>query len=134
MRIVKKIKPKVEGFVRKNELQIPYLPENDIPSTPRLAEGEIPFANVDNPGQWHPFVFQPKFTAAKNGKKYVHHALPSGARPCPFDANGERKCSGWKFYYTPFKSSSNTSFQSGATAENMFPESQKGSFDPNVFN
>ena len=55
-------------------------------------KGEPLFVNVDNPGKWDRFYFQPKFE--KTGKKdYAHHCMPAGARSVPVDKDGKRMCS-----------------------------------------
>jgi len=53
----------------------------------------------DNPANWSPFAFQPKY---KNGK-YLGHFTPGGAKVVPADANGDRIVDEWKFCYTDFE-------------------------------
>ena len=69
---------------------------------PKVNQGEPPsFDDIDNPGNWGDYVFQPKFTNPKDGpKKYKHHSLPSGASPVPKNASGKRVSEGWNFTYT----------------------------------
>ena len=61
-------------------------------------EGEPQFADVDNPGEWSQYTFQPKFhnkaSKGKNKGDYAYHSLPTGARPVPADSNGIRQAAG----------------------------------------
>ena len=53
---------------------------------------------MDNPGQWSRYFYRPKFNP-KGGNKYVHHVLPTGARPVPADGEGKGKRDAWEFNY-----------------------------------
>ena len=58
------------------------------------------FANIDNPGRWKKFVFQPKYASEKgrNGEKkqmrYVGHMTPAGAKVIPTNNDGIFEISG----------------------------------------
>jgi hypothetical protein len=64
---------------------------------PKAAKGEPMFTMVDNPGNWDKYTFQPQFE--KKTGKYTCHSLPTGARPCPSNAQGNRTRDGWEFHY-----------------------------------
>ena len=115
----------------------PGAPEDWTPNAPRIARGEpASFADVDNPGGWSSFTFQPKFDKAS---KYKYHALPTGATPVKPDSEGKRICGDYEFFYDGWKKPTVDAdgdpwpaFRHGASKENMFPESRKGSLDADV--
>ena len=92
------------------------------------------FEDIDNPGGWGPYTFRAKFHQKAKGKdikkgQYSHHAVPTGARPVPADADGRREAGGWDFHYRGWKNSSDVFFRSGATYDNPFPASRQGNLD-----
>lgn len=100
---------------------------------PKPGRGEPPFSEVDNPGCWSSYVYQPVFD--KSGKKaYSHHALPTGATVVPENDKGERSVNGWDFYYEGWMRlpGEGVSCRHGATRANMFPDERKGSLDKDV--
>jgi hypothetical protein len=97
---------------------------------PQKEEAREPlFIDVDNPGLWDEYTFKPKFAqkATKDYKKgqYVFHSLPTGARPVPADEKGSRNRAGWEFYYGVWTNPARSTFQSGATRGNHFPEIER---------
>ena len=60
---------------------------------------------------------------------YMHHQLPTGARPVPKNAEGHREIGGWEFHYGKLVNNSPTKFRTAATRTNPFPDSRKGSLD-----
>jgi hypothetical protein len=76
--------------------KIPKPPDDwTIPET-KLSKGEIEFGELDNPGGWGRYAFVPKFKPTKDGGTYLHHELPTKARPVPMNpAKGNiRECNG----------------------------------------
>jgi len=80
----------------------PTAPEGWVVSKPKVSLGEpdAEFKDIDNPRNWSPFSFQPKFLY-KNQKavKYLYHAMPTGCTPVPEDDDGIRSSAGFQFYY-----------------------------------
>ncbi|CAJ1953548.1 unnamed protein product [Cylindrotheca closterium] len=110
------------------EVKIPGIPPNWQPTEPRVANGEVPFDEVDNPGNWNEYIYRGKLNKSR---QYKGHSLPSGAQPVPVSEGGKRTINGWEFHYGPWTPDDEGddgpgSFRSGATTENMFPESRKG--------
>ena len=108
-------------------------PADWAPKAPKTEVGEPDFYNVDNPGGWDAYTFKPKFSlkTSKDIKKgqYTHHALPTGARPVPQDAEGKRGMAGWEFHYDHWENPDGAKFRSGATRHNPFPANRKGNLD-----
>ena len=90
--------------------------------------GEPKWNNVDNPGDWPQYCFAPVFTDRKKNSKYLHHALPTGARPVPKNKKGDRICNEWKFHYKGWKNDT-MPYRNGATTSNLFPKDMNGSLD-----
>ena len=124
---------------------LPAHPDDWKPDNPKENKGEpSAFDKIDNPGGWTPFTFRPKFKRSKEGKvgEYLYHAMPTGVTPIPADTNGKRTCQGWEFHYKgwelppplrqPDDGDFSHVFRNGATRENMFPASRKGSVDMNI--
>ncbi|CAJ1966434.1 unnamed protein product [Cylindrotheca closterium] len=113
------------------DVKIAGLPpgHQDPAPEPRVATGEIPFVQVDNPGKWPHVIYRGK---VDKSKKYQGHKLPAGAKCCP-SVNGQRACNGWEFHYGPWEhnheEAGSNAFRSGATTQNMFPNSRKGSLN-----
>ena len=116
---------------------IDTVPDDWKEPDPKLDKGQIPFAQVDNPGDWNSFIFRPKFSA-KKPTNYMHHQLSSGARPCPKkESDGTREHNGWTFHYEPWRLNPEHAagpfpFRSGARTENLFPASRQGCLDTEV--
>lgn len=93
--------------------------------------GEPPFAQVDNPGDWDPFVFQPEF---KSGS-YVRHKLPTNCGPVPiFDLNADperrkRKVGDWEFFYKGYQNPNDAHYRSGATKDEVLPKPRESRLD-----
>jgi hypothetical protein len=111
------------------EVKVSEPPADWVPERIKVefAEPEL-FVEVDNPGGWGQYTFRPKFHRQAKGKEikkghYSHHALPTGARPVPADADGKREKAGWEFHYQGWSNVEEAAFRSGATYENPFPES-----------
>jgi hypothetical protein len=99
-----------------------------VPSTwqapkSKVDWGEPPFDKVDNPGGWSDYTYQAVYN--KDKKKYLYHAMPSGATVVPKDAvSGKQELNGYEFFYNgwqhPFPDATN--HQNGATKEDLFPD------------
>jgi len=82
----------------------PGPPENYRGYLPKLDAGApLLFSEVDNPGGWSEFVFQPKYATERGRKKYVGHVTPAGAKVLPANDDGIREHDGWRFYYQGWK-------------------------------
>ncbi|CAJ1934504.1 unnamed protein product [Cylindrotheca closterium] len=110
------------------DVNIPGIPPNHQPMQTEVDAGEVPFDKVDNPGNWSDYFYCRQFD---DNSQYTGHFLPAGAKPVPLsDGNKKRTCNGWEFHYSPWENKdSTTSFRSGASTKNMFPESRKGSLN-----
>ena len=110
--------------------RLPTTPADWKAPAPKVDKGEpATFEQVDNPGNWTDFTFRPVF--ASKGE-YVHHALPTGATPVP-EVNGKRTAGNWDFFYDGWSGVGGGNLhRSGATSQNLFPESRKGSLDGDV--
>ena len=118
------------------EVSVSKPPNDWKPKPPKIEFEEPLFVEVDNPGAWCEFTFRPKYLPKKVGNvrkgTYSHHALPTGARPVPPDAEGNRRIAGWDFYYDKWSNpdeDGGMKFRSGATRVNPFPENRKGNLD-----
>ena len=112
------------------EVSVPTVPVDWEPAIAKTEKGEPTFLDVDNPGKWSEFTYRPRFE--KTGeKKYVHHVLPTGAKPVPVNAEGKRIVDGWEFHYDKWisEAAANEKNRSGATSTAPFPESRKGRLD-----
>ena len=110
-------------------------PPEDWERPQPVTDGGEPglFEDVDNPGGWNDYTFQPKYEhvtkRGKTARKYLYHQLPSGARPVP-EVGGKREVEGFRFHCKGWKlPGRRKKFRSGATRDNMFPESRKGCLD-----
>ena len=106
------------------------MPPNWKPTTINSAWGEPTFDKVDNPGGWSAYTYQPVFNKEK--KKYLFHAMPSGATVVPKDTQtGKRELNGYEFFYNgwthPFPDDTNN--RMGATKQNLFPEDRDVQLD-----
>jgi len=110
--------------IEENDLDLDVWGEVSDPSIPGAPEGWIPpsapigfigyckkidapshFSEVDNPGRWSDFVFQPKYVKVKGRDKtttstYASHFTPAGVKVVPADSFGqcEGNGNGWKFF------------------------------------
>jgi hypothetical protein len=136
----------------------PPSPEDGwAPKKVNTTKGEVPFEEVDNPGCWSSYTFQPVFqnnkkTTGKDstnevkmdetspseakgkgkGGQYLHHAMPCGARPIPIDDNtGKREAGGWEFYYEDWKhpNPTNENCRIGSDKDTVFPEGREVQLD-----
>jgi hypothetical protein len=127
----------------------PTAPDDWQPPEIDPATNEPEFEDVDNPGNWSPFTFRPKFKKAGGRgakKQYLYHAMPTGATPVPIDADaGERTLGDWTFHYGGWhrdleKEEDPTHplhglpiFRSGAFHDNMlFPDCRKGNLSASI--
>ena len=67
----------VENSIHFEGVKIPSMPDDYVPSEVNNIKREL-----ENPGQWSRY-FHRKISNKKGGNNYVHHALPTGARPVP---------------------------------------------------
>ena len=117
------------------EVKVSQPPADWVPDRVKVESAEPEFfVEIDNPGQWGPYTFRPKFHQKAKGKdvkkgQYSHHALPTGARPVPANGEGKRQKAGWDFHYTGWKATAASPFRSGATYEEPFPVARKGNLD-----
>jgi hypothetical protein len=111
----------------------PGPPENYRGYLPKLDAGApLLFSEVDNPGGWSEFVFQPKYATERGRKKYVGHVTPAGAKVLPANDDGIREHNGWRFYYQGWKPDhfDAANFARGtATKDCLKPADRKGSLD-----
>lgn len=99
----------------------------------KVAGIEVPpFEDVDNPGGWSRCAFQPKCKRDNRGrpKEHMCHSLPTGATPVPLQ-DGKCKAGGWEFRHQGWENTQGDYpiFRSGATKDDPFPDSRKGSLD-----
>jgi hypothetical protein len=66
-----------------------------------------------------------------NPKQYKKHSLPTEETCVPADAEGKRSHSGWEFHCKGWIGDGNA-HRSGASRDDMFPDSRKGSLDVDV--
>ena len=87
------------------DCKIPRPPDDWKTPETKFEKGEIEFGNLDNPGGWGRYAFVPKFKPPKEGGMYLHHELPTKARPVPINSEKDslRESHGWVFYYQPWK-------------------------------
>ena len=69
-------------------VKIPRTQDDYVTSVVNTIKGEPAFKSMKHPGQWYWYFQSPNFNS-KGGKKYVHHMLPTGARPLPAIEDGE---------------------------------------------
>jgi hypothetical protein len=111
----------------------PPTPENGW-TPPTLKANEVPFNEVDNPGQWSRYTFRPVFEKQEKRStgKYLHHAIPSGAVPVPKDPiTKKRVVGGYEFFYQGWQHPSPTMFNCwlGSDMKTVFPEGRKVQLD-----
>lgn len=109
------------------------------PAAPDTFEGYQPkngaplsFEEVDNPGGWSQYTFQPTYNK-NNPKSYAGHESPTGAKVLPVDtATGKREKNGWHFHYsgwTPDDFDKGTYVRGDAKWGDMKPKDRKGRLD-----
>ena len=110
----------------------PSAPNDWVRPPPKTTKKEpnVPFEEIDNPGNWSEYCFRPKFGGKAGTGDYVGHQLPTGVSPVPL-TNGKRSAGGFDFFYTGWQKEI-PDIRSGATRDNMWPDSHKGSLDKNV--
>jgi hypothetical protein len=115
--------------------KLPQPADSWNPNRPIKADKLEPeFTAIDNPGNWDPYTFQPTFLKTAGGR-YFGHQLPTGAMPVPVNQEtSTRSHSGWEFHYQGWKrtDADPPAFRDGATRDNLFPESRKGSLDKDL--
>jgi len=109
----------------------PLAPSDWKPNAIRVNKKE-PNDTYDNSGNWSEFVFRPKFLGAGGKGDYAHHSLPTGVTPVP-EVDGHRLSGGFEFFYQGWQKQV-PNLRSGATHDNMWPNSRKGSLDANMLN
>ena len=99
-----------------------------------LGEPDLPFEDIDNPGEWSEYSYQPKFLFKdKKRDKHVCHAMPSGATAVPVGRDGKRAVDGFEFFYNGWtREATDRVCRSNANRDNLFPECRKGSLDADV--
>jgi hypothetical protein len=95
--------PLDEDDVGEQIFQIPGAPDGwAAPLPPATFKGYSPLNNsnapstfdqVDNPGKWTDYMFQPKY----KGVSYQGHFAPGGAKVVPQNIHGRRAMNGWQF-------------------------------------
>lgn len=103
----------------------PYEPKYDVPS----------LDNLDNPGGWSEYTYQPKYTGSRENRSYVGHFTPGGATVVPKNENGERVIGEWEFSYCGYEASDadkGNCVRLEATTENIKPDCRKGKLDVNL--
>ena len=108
----------------------PQVPSTWTSPKPKVDWGEPAFDQVDNPGGWTDYTYQAVYNKEK--KKYLYHAMPSGATVVPKDpVTGKRELNGYEFFYNgwkhPFPDATN--HRNGATKEDLFPEDRDVQLD-----
>jgi len=111
----------------------PCAPDDWVPLAKKTnkKEPDVPFDSLDNPGQWSEYAFRPKFAGKGGHGDYLAHQLPTGAVPVPAALNGKRTIGGFEFFYQGWQKQV-PNLRSGATRDNMWPNSRKGSLDRNI--
>ena len=94
----------------------------------KSERGEPQFSDLDNPGRWDNFSYQPKFDSREKGYKYLGHYLPTGVTVVPKNSAGKRFVDGYEFFYNGWKG--DTERRNGATNDNLFPSERRGMLDP----
>lgn len=110
----------------RGNITLPKPPDDYV--VPPLRNDEKPFDQVDNPGEWDRYYFQPKRSKSNN---YEGHFLPTGAKPVPLGQDGKRKCGDWEFHYKGF-SNDESQYRRGATTSNLFPKEMEGQLDADI--
>ena len=108
-----------------SHVKIPRVPIDYVAPLVRPERQEPNFEDVDNPGKWPRYCFQPKFLSRSKNSLYTRHTMPTGAVPVPKNKHGERKIGDWEFFYQGW-SNPNAPYRRGATTANLFPKEMEG--------
>ena len=114
------------GNMNMTHVNIPRVPRNWIAPLVHPERNEPDFEDVDNPGEWPRYCFQPKYLSRAKNARYTRHVLPTGAVPVPKNKLGERKIGDWEFFYKGW-TNTNAPYRRGATTANLFPKEMDGS-------
>ena len=101
-------------------VKIPSNPDDYLTSEVNTIKGEPAFKSMDNTLQRSLYWYIQKFNP-KGGNKYVHHALPTGARPVTVNKEGKQKRGAWGFQYAGWDNE-DKQHRRGATTSNLFTE------------
>lgn len=101
----------------------PSAPESYSRARPKECCPE--WEEVDNPGEWNDFSFQPKYHRGK----YEGHFLPGGATVVPKNREGKRMAGDWEAHYGDWVNDSGVLYRSGATKGNIMPPDRRGQLD-----
>jgi hypothetical protein len=116
----------VDTDLNMSHVKVPKVPEDYVEPEVNHDRNEPLFEDVDNPGEWPRYCFQPKFESRSNTSQYKHHAMPTGAIPVPADTNnGTRKIDGWEFFYKGW-SNPDSPYRRGAKTGDLFPKEMDG--------
>ena len=98
----------IESSSEKSRRQ--YDPPYKVVNPPRdVSKDELPFEEIDTPGNWNSFSFRTLFkTIKEDERKYKHHCLPTSCVKVPKDQNHQRIIDGWIFYYNGWNTNSTT--------------------------
>ena len=112
----------------------PSSPPDWKPNAVRVNKKEpnVMFDTHDNPGNWSECVFRPKFAGKGGQGNCIEHRLPTGATPVP-EVDGQRLAGGFEFFCRGWQKQV-PNLRRGATRDNMWPSSCKGSLDANILN
>ena len=89
---------KVYDVTDPSQIKLPSIPDDWKQKKPNNSLKEPKFANVDNPGAWPEYCFNPTFEGKGKGKKYAYHSLPTGVTPVPPKGKNEtHEVGGWTF-------------------------------------
>ena len=91
------------GDITDKSLRVHIQPDDWTDPLPMLERNKPFFKDLDNPGQWSSFSFQPVYKKKKGVDTYKHHCLPTGYIPVEENVDGSREEGGWKFYYQGWK-------------------------------
>jgi hypothetical protein len=98
----------------------------------KVEKGEPKFfEKLDNPGKWSRFAYGPEYN--KKTGKYIRHRLPTGATVATISNKSEKGTPGYRPKRIVKEGDKEYELAEvpgmGATRENLFPDSRKGSLD-----
>ena len=82
-----------------NLMKTASTPGDWLMSDHNKGRGKPAYIDVNNPGEWEYFVFQPKCKKERCEMKYNGLYLPSGSVSVPLNKDGHMKLGGWEFHY-----------------------------------
>jgi hypothetical protein len=92
------------------------------------------FLVTDNPGDWGPYTFRPKFhckakerTSGRGNTLIMRYQLAQDQFLLMMKGKVEK--AGWDFHYKGWLDPTNSKFRSGASYNNPFPATRKGNLD-----